>query len=649
MADKYCDHGAYGAYAATPTWGAAQDGDGSASGVGTPSIAEVVFTGVPSSGLIYVLGVSVVVSWATSADNCANLLATAINASASTAVSPASITRKSQIRNHLYARGPAGGAPSGTCQIMTRQASAAHDGSIAITHTLNNVSSAATINFTGGTGGCWGYLVNGNNATIWASALGQNTYGVWGSQLPFCGNAAAGDAVNVRAKTVTIDNNGGAVSIPFAAMGTASNPVRFVVDDGTIWAGTDPVLWVRCGGAGYQLSIGTLASAGSTTYCVIEGRVYSSGVYSCKITCTSVYSTAISSISGFTFVGCEFAADGGTCATYVSAVYQGVAPDLLVGVRFLYCKFWLQSVSHQLVAPAQYGKIKAVFEGCVIQCIGSIATPHGGFLYSHNGGYAYDVVFRGCRFANFTSGSKLFASAATNFGHVGYEAVLVQNCDLGGVSDFGPTLSSTAVNNTQAAARLRFVALTSSNSTRDYYYESQHGATRWMGLRYPPYCYARLLDGTGWAVEVIPTTQSAMIAVLDPLKTFQIAKINSLADGARTFTVQVAIDDRLSYTKKDVALIVQYVDTTGVLNRVSSWASGGGALTAGTGTWSVEAAGKVTFGANSSSHDKYELSVSTLAGKNLKSGTQVDCHLEFYSSVTNTSYVILVDPEVVIA
>jgi hypothetical protein len=45
MADKYCDHGLY-AYAATPTWGVAQDGDGTAIGYSTsggtaPSASEV--------------------------------------------------------------------------------------------------------------------------------------------------------------------------------------------------------------------------------------------------------------------------------------------------------------------------------------------------------------------------------------------------------------------------------------------------------------------------------------------------------------------------------------------------------------------------------------------------------------------------------
>ncbi len=184
------------------TWGECQDGDGTAKTAATPSTAEIVFTGVPSSGSIYVLGVVVTATWATSADNCANLLATAINALTTTAVGPASFTTRSQVRNHLYARGPANGAPAGTCQVMTRQGSADHAGLICFTHTLNNVSSAGTVNFSGGTGGAWGWLMN-HASTIWPSAIAQDQYGLWASAFSYTGSVSGGDVVKVRSgKTI---------------------------------------------------------------------------------------------------------------------------------------------------------------------------------------------------------------------------------------------------------------------------------------------------------------------------------------------------------------------------------------------------------------------------------------------------------------
>ena len=95
---------------------------------------------------------------------------------------------------------------------------------------------------------CWrcrrvlGYLFN-HAATIWASAVAIGGYGVWAAALPYMGAINAGDVVKVRSgKTLTLSTNTN-VTWTMAAMGSAGSPVRFDIDDSSVWSdGTDPVL-----------------------------------------------------------------------------------------------------------------------------------------------------------------------------------------------------------------------------------------------------------------------------------------------------------------------------------------------------------------------------------------------------------------------
>ena len=648
MSTKYCDHLAYGAYVAVPTWGAAQDGDGTATTPGTPSTAEIVFTGVPSSGVINVLGVPVTVTWATSATNCANLLATAINALATVAVGPASFTTKSQVRNHLYARGPANGAPANTCQIMTRQASADHAGLIAITHTLNNVSSGGTINFAGGSGGCWGWLVNGEAATIWPSGVAQTAYGLWGSSAQYCGTTLPGDKIIVRAKAVNLNAANNWASLNLHDMGTPQNPVRFVVDDGTVWPdGPNPVLWLRSSGTTYGYYLFSAFTSVRDAYATFEGKTYSDGTRSLKFSHTQANSSLIYTRSNVTMTGVEFWPEAATGGTSFTGGYETVAPRSISGLRLLDCKLYATTNATPFLQTAQYANNKLTLEGCVIQAGPGITTAYIGFIGGHNGSYSLHLLLRGVTFSGFVTGSKFLQSTAALPPRT---CIQLQNCDLGNVTDFTPNLSSSSFNFMADRSQSRYISMTSAKGTRDFFHETQNGLVRWTALRYPPYCNATLLDtGTGWVLEATPATIAEQIAVNEPLKTPPMAKINSLESGARTLTAQLAIDTRLAWTTGDVALVVQYTDTTGALQRLSSHNLDRNVLTASTAAWSSESGGLVTFGANSSTLNKYQISLSTPVGADLPLAAQINCHFEFYTSVPDVTHITLIDPEVIIA
>lgn len=243
MADYYLDHAGYASQlGATPAWGVPQDGDGSAAALATASaVAAIQFTAVPTSGSVVVCGVTFAspsgVLSAASVDAAANAMASLINGSTTT-VGASVAYGTPQLRNLVFARGPSGGAPAGTCQIMMRAGSTtlnhAANTSVGISHTLNN---APTITqFAGGVGGAWGWFYNAAAIGV-GSSIAAGTYGLFANKPMVSASAfAETDVVQVRTgRNATI-----AVSSQIGAKTTRQTYLSCVFDNGTVWAG-DPV------------------------------------------------------------------------------------------------------------------------------------------------------------------------------------------------------------------------------------------------------------------------------------------------------------------------------------------------------------------------------------------------------------------------
>lgn len=646
----------------TPDWGVPQEGDGTAKTKSSSSAVtswDLSAATAAAGATISVMGATLTCVASGAGNNQFNAgtgtalidnIVTAINRTSNTVTvaAQASGWGTPKVQDAVFAR-----RTGNNLEVMTRAGSATYNGLTAMTHSGLTGTVPANPTWSGGSGGCWGWITNGNNATIWPSGVGKNAYGVWQATPPIAGAINAGDIIYCRSnKLVCCDDSVGTGPVTFRNMGSAQNPVRFIIDDSTQWSdGEYPVLNVRSGSIGntYQNNIFSNTgnnAAGSSIYATIEGKRYENGVHSLKFSVGSTFSSNIQARAGCVIVGAEFLSEnvGGTYS--FTAGYENSIPDPIGGLRLIDCKLWATNNAASLISPAQYGNYKITLENCIIQCHTSIATAHQGVIGSHFQSNIASIVLRGCKFVGFVTGSKLAQSGAVFPIRTG---IVLQNCDLGNVTDIPPLLSAISTNFTQDRSLTRSVSMTSSKVTRDFLHETQAGMIKWMSLRYPPYCNARLLDGsTGWALECTPTTQAAMIGMVEPLKTPSISKINTLADGARTFKLQLAIDTRLSWSRRDVALVVQYTDTNGDLQRVSSHDLSGAALTAGAGTWSSESGGNVVFGANASTLTKYEISIGTLAGKDLATNTQVDCHVEFYASVPNVTHITLVDPEVTI-
>lgn len=619
MATKYCDHGAYGAYAAIPTWGAAQDGDGTAIGVGTPSTAEIVFTGIASTGVISVLGQAITFTRVTDANTCANNLATAINASTAVATGPASFTTLSQVRNHLYARGPANGAPAGTCQIMTRQASASHAGLIAVTHTLNNVSSAATVTFVGGTGGCLGHFIN--VATIWASAVAISGYGLISAVLPYTSSVGPGDVVHIRSGKTILYTNNTSFSVTTAAMGSVDLPVTYLVDDSTIWAdGVDPVLTISVTATGntrYDHNSPT------TTYLNICGVQYASGQRN------FVWSLPSSNADGTEILALK--ASGAVRYKNIdflgkARVNLGLAGDSTRKLTLENCRLvWEKEYGIGYVGNNNGTSISLI--GCEFVQLAPTAAQTTAIV-GVGGSASGNILLSGCKFTGFVSGSQLsYLRIAENF------SLVFNGCDFGNVTSRTSSLSTLAATGSRS-----FSYVSGSSVDGDFFFETTQGFSEWQASKGYPTLNARLADSlTGWSIYASPSNQSSNLSSTNPFLLPPIIKVNTLAAGTRTMTVELLVESTLAWTKDEVSAVVGYMSTSG-LRSAGSFNGAGQALEVSSAAWS-----STSFNGQTWLKRKFSFVLT-----DLQAGSEVSVQIQLHKAVANNTLAVILDPEIVL-
>ena len=639
--------GAHGNCSLIPRWGVAQDGDGTALAAATPATASIVFTGIPT-GTISVMGQTLAPSWVTSASVCADNLATAINASTLTAGSPASFKVKSQIRNHIYARGPTLGAPANTCEIMTRQGSADHAGLAIVAHTLTNVSTASPVLLSGGSGGAWGWLCSVNGTTL-PSAIARESYGLWTASLPYTGSLDPGDIVRCRsAKTIyfVTNPNGGPGQ---AVMGTVTNPVRFVIDDSTTWAdGANPVLKFiyipNLSGTVWPFSLGL----NTATYSTIEAP---------NNPATDYYGLIIEGAYGASGTGVQAVGFG---PRHISGIEVRNGAGLMVGQifsctnsihrgRLNNCKAVLNSQAVGYGPTASAAGVHLVENLRIVQGISSSSHPGVIAAGANSGGMEVYIDNLSCE--GFSVGSKLFPTTV----YTGRKFI-VRNPTLGNVTDFGGkvcTLASPA-----GDAGFESVSISDIKSGNAFVLDKRHGFSEWNPKRDFPALNATRLDGKKLSIRAFPTTATGIISKNTPFTLPSFTKVNTLADGARTFRFEFCVKDTpgagVVFNKATVWFRVTYVDTGGSTQVVDTYDESAGSFTASTNTWvnsesgaTQELAGQVTWNDTGSLYfNKYYVTVSTLSGYDLKIGTvmSVDTFLA-YTAVTPTD-MVFIDPDV---
>lgn len=637
----------------------AEDGNGKGTGKATMATLVLNFTGQPSNNeAVTIAGVTFTArssgasgnqfNIGAAASNTAANLATAINASTTTGIpQPASAILSTAILKDVV-----NATVSGSVVTVYTRCSGAEWNSVTETSTLSNVT---ITQWSGGADGAFGYLLN--DSAMWPSAVAVWAYGIWAGKPAHMWSVAGGDVINIRSnKTIGIFTNN--ISASLAAMGSATAPVRMLVDNSTIWSdGTNPVLTIKFIGTNFYGW--ALWACNSSTYVEISGNTYSDGTKSLKLMIPTESSNSSLSITPYSgvlklkhieFYTQKVYAQYSNIGVNVSSAASTDSNRIAV---FESCRF---KATYADVTTFRIINTNSVtyrtpykFVGCEFEIVGATGLCNG--LFTSGAGYL-TVHLERCKFIGFVAGSNLLYTS----GVMTSSSVVAIDCDFGNVTGLGPYMATTSPSAGYIPGFLEsgnfgfFVS--NRNGYRDFVCDQANLYSAWNHTLNFPTLNATLLDGsTKWSIQAIPSTLSANINAMAPATVPPIAKINSLSSGVRTITVEFGVEKSVSCTKKDVFIEVLYQDSSDNLRIESNIDMAAGALTDSTASWSTNTndggVTRFTYGSPTLYFNRYKTSLTTAYA--IKTGTEVVVNFKIAKSVADSTKMLFIDPEFTMA
>lgn len=651
MADYYCDHGAYPAYAAIPTWNTAQEGDGKAPGLATPAIASFLINAVAVAGnTIAIAGVTLtaVASGATAAQfnvgastsAQADNIATAINAATAT-VGASVATGTPQLRNLMYARGPSGGAPADTVQIMTRCGSAdfnhASNSNMALASSGWGTPPTIT-QFSGGASGAWGYLINA--AALWPSGVAAGTYGAWRSgsgAQPMHGPST----LSLYADTVFVSCNGQTITMPSNTSVTLNRDgANYVYEDGSgavaAWTGRSGVLTYA-----QVISGANVVSRRPTGSAVrISERVMTHG----RFVITVDLGTTLGSFYG------------PVCADTAGAEH------LFENLKLIYTNI-STATAHQFITISNSGKV----------CLrgGSVTYPSNlvpNFIYCNTSAWQelhvenFDIIYTGSppaptaallAISNTPSNSRYVFKNVRNIGlpapqklfslttPASTPIVLIGDSCEG--FDVPATLVGFSATSKTYPDSMLYMNLYNMGPKRGMTFEAPEGYVQWWSGQDFPTLSALLPDGSAWSLRY-RWLSSTTLAICDA-RPFQIWRASETVVGAgyQTITFNVLLDPATAsqVSKGHIAVGASYVSnvTSGRKYAHSAECTTKNALAASTAAWAL--------GATYNGYTKAKV-VLTLPDA-IKQNTEIEYSLYALRPAPSSDQYVFVDPEPVLS
>lgn len=644
----------------TPTWGSAQEGDGTATGTATSATVSVDFSGgtATAGNTLSIMGATLTCVASGAGANQFNAgtgttlidnIVDAINRTSNTVTIAAQATgwATPKLQDAVFAR-----RAGNNLEIMTRAGSAQYNSS-SFTHSGISGVSGAPWSFSGGAGGAWGHLVNATYTStgglIWPSGQGFCAYGVLVGTKPHAGVINAGDDVYMRGKRA-IAMYYCTVGLNIRSAGVDGNPVRFIADNGTKWADTNPILDVL---AHYWNNAGTfyvtMAQNVTETH-ELMGLYNSNGTRSLRLRCQDSalnFSLALA-VGGPTRVATfDMDAPGGQKVSVTST---------LINFNRGRCRARVEDakVSTPLTNNTFFNTNSGVdyairFLNVQFDAAGSTAANSGGVLMMGNFGYNYDVEFVGCSFTNFVIGSELFVP---NYIYLPSNGLVVFDaCDFGSVTKRGPYYATLPHGIVRADARNQCMSIVQRSGTRDFCLDSVFGLVEWNAQQSQPCCNALLDDGTTkWSIKMLPTIYSAQMCEGNPLKSPRLTKVNSLANGARTITLEFVAEQGITPTKAMISMEIMYEATDGTIQVVDTTRNPNATLSASTVTWTNYSGGFVTFvNGGTVNHNRWKLEITTPAAKPIATGKEIGVVVSIRSYSTNATKTFFIDPDFTVA
>lgn len=638
MAEFYCDHGAYAsALGTTPTWGVPQEGDGGEIGpAASASVASIAFSAVPTSGNFSVCGVTFTspagVVNAASVDAAANALAGLINAS-TTAVGSSVAVGTPQLRNLVFARGPSGGAPAGTCQIMMRVGSTtlnhASNSNVALAHTFTGTPTVTQ--FAGGVSGCWGWLLNTSALGV-ASSIGARSYGLLIASRPYvCLGALPTIADTIWVRT------GSGVNLDLGLnnalnMSSVAYPQHIVFDTNTKWtsdSGNGVVTIENRAESGIDLQV-NLTSTGFAKQirCIRRGALRLTANLAGAHQCNYVLWGNSLLLDGVAFEETETSSVSARVCWFVSFSSSTSA-------RLKRCDLLLprpRSSWGGALTGALNGSVH--LEGCrVVVNHTSGADPGPVVTVSNaNDSWHSSVKMTGCAVSGWSFGKHRFAQA-NSFSYGATEFV----CEYCTGISLGPSYMNFSQPSTGNPSGRTFTFL-SGEAGSAFRFENHSGVADWNPDAAPAYPTLRAtqMDGaTKWSVKL--DWFAATVTGHSNLSTPRLGQINRLPDGVRTIALDFLTP--VGVSPVDVAMRVHYIGTDGV-SRCETTLGLPGALSTPSVSWD----GIASY----PSHSPRRLSLTTSSA--VRNGTEIVVFFEVTRPPPGGSGIqIYVDPEPLIS
>lgn len=647
MADYFVDHGAYAAQgvigAANPTtWAVPQEGDGSATTAAAASaVASILFNAVPTTGAFTICGLSPSVTGvlsAASVDAAANTLATNINA-VTTAVAAGVAGGLPALKNLVFARGPAGGAPAGTCQIMMRVGSAAlnhaNNSNVAIAHTFNGTAPTLT-QFIGGTGGCWGWFISDVTVGGASATYAAGAFGVFSTAKPFVSVPSGGSTLLEPSHTtdeVWLRSGAGqTITLPVNTFINAGSTLQsnIILDTNTKWTGDS--------GSG----VFTVSFAANST---------SSAVFTMNSAVTPKSLGALlrnalvfhfRSSSGSTALPIECANGGGYAFSKIWNVKFSEASNIPEAQGFYirgngFTHYLWQNCTFAYSAPrtvTTYALVSltltgvVLFDGCRWEYNHTGVTSPAPAVSGSLAAVRAEVRLTNCSYVD-AGGKKILPFSITSPSNGN---LICENC-TGFRLDSGTYvgLPNTNLSNDEYTGRSVVKLAEVGLSFRD---ESSRGVCDWVyGANYPT-LRAVQPDGTVWSLKMDWITTAGVVAEYRPFRSIPMQQIYREAAATKTVTLEVLVPDAATLNSLIAVMRVGYIsNTTGQM--MEEWTKGkASAYSASAASWTLN-------GTTNYSAKKFTLTTS----EPIKQNTAITVFFEFHRPPASANRQIYVDPE----
>lgn len=663
MADYYLDHGAYPAYAATPTWPvggtpSAQDGDGKATGIAASATAHLDFTGITASAghTVVIAGVTLtcVASGATanqfnagSGATLATNVASAINAATNT-VSASASAFTPQLRDFCYGR-----VNGNKCEIMTRAGSASfnHASNSAMAITTSGMAAPTIVQFVNGTSGAWGYLWNATSSFL-PSAKTIGAYGVGMANENTNGRLLAGTAP-VAGDIVWMRANNREFNPGAAATVYLYQPLSLVLDASNVkWGDTSGKTFkIRGTGTSSALTMSWRAISAAGDYLAyFASTVYGSlmiynetttGSGNAPLTITNGPCTNIA----IHFENVEFADLSASSQLYLQNQYQVVNNRSWM---FRNCKFrWSRSnavYGFLTIAGTLAGSISMIWDGCAF-VFDALSQVHPGIINAHSisGGVT------SFRLMNSVCSSASDVAAFTRYNATTYAV----NCIADNLSGFKLSLatqmglfSMLSTNAYAGAQEGAYVLQQNIGPKKGFRLETPCAILDWIPDANYPGLRSYLPDGTLWSWRTVWSATANHYAGVQGVEIVTLNKQAPASDAVRTVTTELLMDPAClaGSTNKTVEMCVTYTNTsdaqitettyptlamlasaTSIASSTAAWTKNG---------YSGYSAGKLTL----------------TTAQAVKSGTDIAVSIRLRApSPSGTTSSLFIDPEVDIA